>query len=580
MSTPIPQQQISAERRLIEELEKFEQISFDVSANIVTLASWQEKLMQALQASPPNIKGIKKDSELSKQIRDLTRQVTDCMQAWGEKWDARRPAKDLSDRFVDQAILLIFGKVNAGKSSFGNFLADRFSTNGKSVQYFYLSNGSLVDTPDRFQEGITETTARIQGVKLGPKLVVLDTPGLHSVTEENGSLTHRFTDSADAVLWLTSSTSPGQVQELDELKRELESGKPLLPVITKSDKFIEDEVDGEIVKILCNKTNGNRQLQEQDVKQRAAEKLVASGLPDHTLLAPVSVSAYAARLGEGADNALTDAGFDRLYNKILTVLEASLDYKRRKASEVMLHHLQENVLGALNNQILPQLDTIRRDAKNARDHLTIQQSHISSATVQEVVSRLPDFLEAHKEAQDTKAVCSDISKAALTAIKEQLSGQLGDYLVTLNKSLMQLSPDSAPGFETRSIEITQKKGATRKAAIEIGFATAGAALGTFIPIIGNIAGGILGGTIGGWLGSKSGEALASESIERRMIGVSYERLHASLDAEIRKALPKQIASLLDQCRNTITEVEQETDRLKKIIHDHTQQLHQIKEQLQ
>ena len=49
-------------------------------------------------------------------------------------------------------------------------------------------------------------------MELGLRLVFLDSPGLHSVTDKNGELTRRFTDSADAVLWLTPSTSPGQVQ--------------------------------------------------------------------------------------------------------------------------------------------------------------------------------------------------------------------------------------------------------------------------------------------------------------------------------------------------------------------------------
>ncbi|MFX5595216.1 dynamin family protein, partial [Acinetobacter baumannii] len=83
----------------------------------------------------------------------------------------------------------------------------------------------------------------------------LDTPGLHSATGENAALTQRFLDSADAVLWLTSSTSPGQVQELDELARELRRGKPLLPVLTRSDVIDEDEVDGRIVKCLRNKSD-------------------------------------------------------------------------------------------------------------------------------------------------------------------------------------------------------------------------------------------------------------------------------------------------------------------------------------
>ncbi|NOG30576.1 hypothetical protein HLB35_00170 [Halomonas sp. TBZ9] len=94
------------------------------------------------------------------------------------------------------------------------------------------------------------------------------------MTDENGQLTRLFTDSADAVLWLTPSTSPGQVQELDDLKIELESGKPLLPVITRSDAREEDfDEEGTLYSILVNKTSENRKEQEQDVYCRAIDKL-------------------------------------------------------------------------------------------------------------------------------------------------------------------------------------------------------------------------------------------------------------------------------------------------------------------
>ncbi|WZB70189.1 hypothetical protein WJ968_31750 [Achromobacter xylosoxidans] len=109
------------------------------------------------------------------------------------------------------------------------------------------------------------------------------------------ALTQRFLDSADGVLWLSSSTSPGQVQELDELARELRRSKPLLPVVTRSDFIEEDEVDGAIVKCLRNKTGPNRALQEADVYERAKEKLLSLGVAPQLLSAPLSVSVHVAR---------------------------------------------------------------------------------------------------------------------------------------------------------------------------------------------------------------------------------------------------------------------------------------------
>ena len=80
------------------------------------------------------------------------------------------------------------------------------------------------------------------------------------------------------MLWLTSSTSPGQVQELDELARELHRGKPLLPVVTRSDVIEEDEVDGEIVK----QRDG-----EQPIQRPAAVSSPNTGLPPPTIPRPM-----------------------------------------------------------------------------------------------------------------------------------------------------------------------------------------------------------------------------------------------------------------------------------------------------
>jgi hypothetical protein len=120
------------------------------------------------------------------------------------------------------------------------------------------------------------------------------------------------------VLWLTSSTSPGQVQELDELARELRRGKPLLPVLTRSDVIDEDEVDGQIVKCLRNKSDANRADQEADVRARAADKLQALGVALHQLKAPVSISAYVARTAGADAEAMRGAGFERLYAALST----------------------------------------------------------------------------------------------------------------------------------------------------------------------------------------------------------------------------------------------------------------------
>lgn len=582
---------VSNEQQFIAEIGRYAFIVQDMAASVTWLDAWRDGLTKALAAKRSPIKGLKSNSALAGQMEAVHNQVLACMAAWSQQWDNRAPAKAISDAFGDQAILLVFGKVNAGKSSFCNFLVDRFVAQGKSAQYFYIDEGRVVDTPGRFKEGVTETTSRIQGVRLGEKLVLLDTPGLHSVTPENGELTHRFTDSADAVLWLTSSTSPGQVQELDELRRELQSGKPLLPVVTKSDVWEEDEVDGEIQKLLRNKTADNRAEQERDVGARAAKKLQLTGLDVGLLRQPVSVSAFAAREQLQTPQALDEAGFERLYAELQGIAQRALAYKRSKAAAVMLHHLEENVLGALRGQVLPQLGALNESSRSTLVTLKERKPQIISAVERVVVSALPRILEKHESTRDVRAVCAQISTLTLDELSKHMQEALGDYAVAMDTSLAQLSPDGMVGFEDRAVEVEVRKGAVKQAATSAAGAAggvwagaqAGAALGTVVPVVGNALGAaigaVFGGLLGGFMGRKAGGHFEETELQRRVVGVSYERLHAALEGEARKNLPKLVTNVVEQCQDAICLVAQEVARLEDIVRTHEYALVELKDQI-
>ena len=165
-------------------------------------------------------KALTNEHQLTALIAELTNSLKVKFTEWDKKIVATSPMQNLSKTFEDKIIFLVFGKVNAGKSSFSNQVVDLYRSlfPNDHIRRFALKDNKIVTIEGDFAEGFTETTAQIQGVELGKYFVLLDSPGLHSTEEKNGNLTKQFVDSADAVLWLTPSSSPGQVQELDELK--------------------------------------------------------------------------------------------------------------------------------------------------------------------------------------------------------------------------------------------------------------------------------------------------------------------------------------------------------------------------
>jgi GTPase SAR1 family protein len=453
---------VSQEQRFIAEVDAFDFVAQDIDAHLHALNAWLAKLSADLRAGGLSCDGLQAHSALARQADAINTLLRDSAHKWTQQWASLQATRDLADQFDDQALLLVFGKFNAGKSSFCNFLAGRFAAHKRPVRYFHVDAGRVVETSEPFTEGATETTSRLQGVRLGEKLVLLDTPGLHSVTPENAALTQRFTDSADGVLWLTSSTSPGQVQELDELARELHRNKPLLPVVTRSDEYDEDEVEGEIVKRLCNKSAQRRALQEHDIRIRAQDKLVAMGVDAALLKAPVSISAYVAREQGQTPEAMAEAGFEKLYAALLAITEPALAYKRRKRAEILLHHLEESVLGRLRGDVSPLLTELRTSSQAALAALEIKQEQLVNAVWRAIVPTLPGRLDAYVAARDTKALGSAVSESIVEAFGREAERLLGDYVIAPDASLARIELDDAAALGGTVVEHSEVDGQLRE----------------------------------------------------------------------------------------------------------------------
>lgn len=517
---------VSHEQRFIFEADGFEFIAQDVKPILHALDDWLARLEFDLEAHGLASTGLREQSSLARQAGAINTVLSDGMRARAQQWIHHEAARALADTLDDKILFLVFGKFNAGKSSFCNFLADRFVAHGKTVQYFYLDGGRIVETPDRFTEGATETTTRLQGVRLGERLVLLDTPGLHSVTPDNAVLTQRFTDSADAVLWLTSSTSPGQVQELDELGRELHRNKALLPVVTRSDQYEEDEVDGEIRKSLCNKTAQNRALQEADVQVRAEQKLVAMHVDTALLKRPVSISAYVAREEGQSPTAMIEAGFEGLYASLLAISGPALAYKRRKRAEVLLHHLEENVSARVFSEVMPLLAGLNTSAQAALDALEQQRDQIVHIAWRSVMAAVPALLERHSATHDVHAVCNALSQSVFEAFAREANTQLADYVIAPEVLPVRIELDADVGFEDIVVE-----------------------------------------------------APGSAENLRQVVGVDYERLYVSLEKEIRGNLFRLSSEMAEKCRASIRHLIALAAQLENMLQDHEKGLLVLKRKL-
>ena len=507
------------ELRLIEAADGIELTQIDLTEMTQLLEDWLSGLGRTFAEHrlqrPPSLRNT---HTLAHEVDSVNNLLAASAAEWMRKWTLLEPAQLLARVFDDQVMLLVFGKFNAGKSSLCNLLAERFVAHERVVRYFHLEAGHVVRTTHPLQEGVTETTARLQGVSLGHSLVLLDTPGLHSVTPENAALTQRFTDSADAVLWLTSSTSPGQVQELDEMARELHRCKPLLPVITRSDILEEDEIDGDIVKLLRNKTPSNRHLQEDDVHERARNKLAQMGVPSNVLKRPVSISVHATRAEEQTPQALSEGGFTRFYSAVLDLVKPARAYKQRKSIEVLLHHLEENVLGAIKSDIEPALRLLVGSLLQERERLQQLQPRLAKRVWRQVASKLPSMLEQHVAASDISGLSQELETLLQQTLICEVEAALGGYECRMDESenaqAIKIADEIGCGASFNPME---------KAASET---------------------------------SSSGSLTAT---------VSFERLHDDLQASVSRRLVERRDAIFGQCTRVVDEIEGSVIQLQETL---------------
>lgn len=417
------------EQNFIQGLESFNFGAQDLTKQQQRLSLRLSELEEFLQASDFETAGLQPHHPLFKSLQQYVLRSKQTIPAWEQAQQELKPALDLAELFADKIMFLVFGKFNAGKSSFCNFIADRFKFHQKSVQAFILEDGAINYHDEPFQEGNTETTAHIQGVILDNRLVLIDTPGLHSITTENALLTQRFLESADGILWLSSSTSPGQVQELQELAQELRRGKPLLPVITRSDFLDEVIVDNDIKKMLCNKSPENRALQEKDVLQRAQEKLQSMALEPDLIQQPISISVYSARNHGLTEQALAAAGVYQLYQALLNLSAPVVSYKELKPLQVFIHFLEEVVIRDIK-QLQNALTELTQQLSAEREFLSNAINAIKNSVWQKTLSNLVTLMDKHlnaEESERTQRFFTELNADINDTLKQALSKELSRY---------------------------------------------------------------------------------------------------------------------------------------------------------
>ncbi|MEH8254984.1 dynamin family protein [Aeromonas veronii] len=208
---------------------------------------------------------LPKDNPLSTQFDGFLSAIAATDAAWNKEISKRDKGIKFQEGFNDSLLVFIYGKVKSGKSSLGNYMAWGHTDPDQRVKaalspdghpsYFthentHASNGDSQDEAlnrKEFRVGATEATSSIQGFRL-PGLTWVDSPGLHSVNEQNGRLAKDYVEHADLILYTMRSDAPGRASDLNEIRSLNTQGKEMLILVTGSDKNEEVGWDDELDK--------------------------------------------------------------------------------------------------------------------------------------------------------------------------------------------------------------------------------------------------------------------------------------------------------------------------------------------
>ncbi|MBO1329593.1 50S ribosome-binding GTPase [Acetobacter suratthaniensis] len=456
-------------------------------------------------------------------------------------------------------MVCVFGKVKAGKSSLGNFVAYGVPTpqaeNVKQADpkpaFFYAAGGSLneamssekMDRQQSFGIGVGETTSSIQYFSF-PGFTWVDTPGIHSVNSENGRLASQYVDAADLVIYTLASSSPERRSDIEEIVNLLGRGKPLLIVITASDIIEEDEgPDGELIQATIMKAPSVQVEQQERVRDLVQKAVDAAGLKD----ADFSVLSLSARFAfEGAcpvQERWTGSGMEAFFSALVERFRTQkLDCRSRVA------------LADLRTSLLKLSEDLKAyEAPGSKFEKAILQKEAEvrvecGAFETDIKKSLRDVTNSlvikNSKDQLNLALKNELQAAFLALLKERGKNLLGQFGRDQEMQAFRVKlkkPDRIPRYR----EITE----TRMHKSELGSNIAAAA-GT---AIGGIAGAgwlsLITAPVGGFVGKMAGSLLDGEKEVKVSHGLNTGEVFNSAYAVIEdwsRESRKQLQALLEQ----------------------------------
>jgi len=538
----------------LNKIEAFYDSLKDISIVNNDLNDKRELLKKYVYEYNTNIQNLKTDKTLEKQNKEIGELLNSTLNIlknssskWIENFDKLLEKEKFRSDLENYFIIIIFGKVKAGKSSLGNFIAQNRPKDEK-VSFFKYDEVGKEQTIQKLEEiednsfntNNLECTVEIQGFKLN-SMAWIDTPGLGSMVEENGELAKEYIQSADYIIYPTSSDSPLQSDEISQLQELFEQNKKVTICITKSDKFERRKdsnskyikENGKIAKFLINKSFDDRTKQENYVREEI-EKINKN----QSLLGNIiSISAHTAKLGlENRDEELLEkSNIPKFYELITEIVkEKASKLKSETPFNGLKSFIDNDVLGVNDNPltikiIREKINDLDNNINETLDRFNTLIENIKSDISREVEAIVAQYyikIDKHNSEEMFQNIDKNIADKISKIIEKNIRDAFENFSYSLDNLATSISGEKFKiddVYEEYTYTTEERNKNIGSALLGLG-ATIGAGLltggGAWV-----VAGAsILAGGAGGYVGGKIGEMTGSKHKSKVNVGDNKEEV--------------------------------------------------------
>lgn len=515
---------------------------------------------------------VKKNMECSAEkfvdknpLKDFANRTNDLISKRLENWNKKIENYDrnteLRKRYGDSLLVFVYGKVKAGKSSLGNFIAyghenpslEKINSASENPDFFMHAAAESEALEKKREELVarrkfsvasTEATTEIQGFSL-PGLTWIDSPGLHSANPENGNLSREYANSADLIIYPMNSASPGRESDFEEVGMLIKENKPLLAIISRCDSIEEDEDEyGNVIQNLVMKSPKDRQDQTNYVKNELIKKL---GVDEKNLIDSdvITISLHYAQANEGVLEALAESGTSVLFNKLIELTKSQGVAIKKQTPLNNLRAFVDNIVDARNESSelsikkpMDDLREFRKKIKEQLEQLDRKRLNVTQQIAQDIEPAIEKILIKNKAIKDHLALSIECNSAVRDIISKRMEsifeGIISDTKDAIDSTIKLDEIKDFPSYkdyiETVDLPKNNKKNGLFSrigagvAALGAAAATGGASLLVTIPAA----------IAAGYVGSKVGSAMAGEETSTDSIKINLGDNSQEMLSQIKK----------------------------------------------